>query len=136
MPPKKFPAPNNETPVERITLPTAPNQAHLYRIASGDLNPLHVDPDQAKEGGFDVPILHGLCTLGFTTRAYQTVFDTHEFEKIGTRFTAPTTPGMNLEVQFYETDSKNQMCFSTVAFDKNKSASEGTVIAKGFFETK
>jgi len=60
--------PPERKPDHTVAYKTSTDQAALYRL-SGDRNPLHIDPDFAKLGGFDRPILHGLCTFGYVGRA-------------------------------------------------------------------
>lgn len=53
---------------------TRPDAAALYRLASQDLNPLHIDPGAAAAAGFPRPILHGLATLGIVVRCLMQEF--------------------------------------------------------------
>jgi len=87
---------------------TRPDQALLYRL-NGDRNPLHSDPTFAAAAGFDKPILHGLCTYGFTGRALLHALcdsDPARFGSMGGRFKSPVVPGETLEVHAWEEDGR------------------------------
>jgi acyl dehydratase len=97
------PLPTRE-PDEVLTYTTRPDQALLYRL-SGDRNPLHSDPAFAKRAGFDRPILHGLCSYGFTGRALLHMVcgsDPARFGAMRARFSKPTMPGDALTISVWD----------------------------------
>ena len=116
--------PQNEPPADRapdheVTLQTSPDQAFVYRL-SGDRNPLHTDPSFAAMGGFERPILHGLCTYGFTGRALLGALagdDVARFHHIEGRFSSPVMPGDALTVRAWRTDG-GEAVFTTSVGDR------------------
>ena len=95
--------PPDRAPDHQVTYQTSPDQALVYRL-SGDRNPLHSDPSFAAMGGFDRPILHGLCSYGFTGRALLHSLcdgDATRFHHIEARFASPVYPGEALTVSIW-----------------------------------
>ena len=83
---------------------TSLEQAALYRL-TGDLHPIHIDPEVAKANNFSKPILHGLCTLGIAARMMAESVEVHpvELTKLSARLAAPVSPGDVLEVRANKT---------------------------------
>lgn len=94
-------APKRE-PDWTFTQRVSEEQALLYRL-SGDLNPLHADPQFAASVGFTQgPILHGLATFGFVCRAVAQKScdgDASRIRSLTAQFKKPVWPGETLEVQ-------------------------------------
>lgn len=91
-------------PTHQVTYETRKDQALTYRL-SGDRNPLHSDPAFAARGGFDEPILHGLCTYGFTGRALLHALcggKPERFRGMSGRFSRPVIPGDALTISIWK----------------------------------
>jgi acyl dehydratase len=116
-PSSKVTAPER-APDHEITYPTRTDQALLYRL-SGDRNPLHSDPKFAAMAGFDRPILHGLCTYGFTGRGLLHGLcggDPARFRSMTGRFSSPVFPGEPLTVRMW-VEGEGTAVFQTVGGD-------------------
>lgn len=119
-------------PDHTVTVQTRTDQALLYRL-SGDRNPLHSDPAFAAMGGFDKPILHGLCTYGFTGRALLHELcgsDPARFTGMDARFSSPVMPGEALTVNAWD-DGEGTAIFQTCGQDQRVVIDAGRVTFRG-----
>jgi acyl dehydratase len=112
-----FGGPKRETPLPHalparapdITcdLPTRPEMALIYRL-SGDVNPLHADPEFARAAGFPRPILHGLATFGVAGHALLKAvcgYDPARLTAMSGRFSAPVFPGETIRTEIWRDGS-------------------------------
>ena len=106
------PAPGNAAPARDpdhvAESTTLPQQGLLYRL-SGDKNPLHVDPNMAALGGFDRPILHGLCSFGVVCKAAVDNALDGDVTKVGryqARFSGVAFPGETIVTSMWREGDK------------------------------
>lgn len=88
-----------DTGSQRSDYPTSAQLAALYRL-TGDLHPIHIDPEVARQNEFDRPILHGLCTLGIAAREVANLQGQHptHLKSLSARLSAPVMPGQTISV--------------------------------------
>jgi NAD(P)-dependent dehydrogenase (short-subunit alcohol dehydrogenase family)/putative sterol carrier protein/acyl dehydratase len=108
----------------------SPDQPLLYRL-SGDIFHLHVDPEFARLAGFDMPIMHGLCTHGFACRALIACLVPGRPElvrRLACRFSKALYPGVPIKTLVWKTAAGK-------AFWRTVNAENGqVVIDNGEFE--
>ena len=116
--------PPSRAPDKVVEEKTSEDLAAIYRLM-GDWNPLHIDPEFSKVGGFDVPILHGLATFGITGKH---VFQTYgAFKNIKVRFAGTVLPGETIKTEMWKEGQKiiyratvkegNKPCISNAAVE-------------------
>ena len=108
-----------------------PNQAMLYRL-NNDLNPLHAAPQMAALGGFERPIMHGLCTFAVSTRAVQKKYAANDawlISQISARFTSHVFPGETLIVSMWK-ESNGKVVFATKTKERGKVVCQGHLVLK------
>ncbi|RYP80961.1 hypothetical protein DL770_006037 [Monosporascus sp. CRB-9-2] len=114
--------PPNRPPDVVVESRTGEDQAAIYRL-SGDYNPLHIDPGFAKMGGFEKPILHGLCSMGVAAKAVYERFG--PFRNIKVRFAGVVLPGQTLVTQMWRDEGSNRVVFETRVKKTGKLAISG-----------
>lgn len=92
----------SETPPERdvafeVVQKIDDDQTYRYAEASGDHNPIHIDPEFAKNSaGLPGIIVHGMCTMAFTSKVILDEAcggDPFRLKRIKVRFSKPVLPG-------------------------------------------
>ena len=71
-----------------------PYRPIYYAAASGDFNPIHIDPAFAQAAGLPGPVLHGLCTLAWLLEGAAAFAGAEErIAAVHTRFSRPVCVG-------------------------------------------
>jgi len=96
-------APPNRSPDAVMEEKTSTSQAALYRL-SGDYNPLHILPEYAAIGGFDLPILHGLCSMGIAGKHVLKAYGPYKDIKV--RFAGVVYPGETIVTEMWKVGQK------------------------------
>jgi acyl dehydratase len=94
-----------QRPLAEATVHVADDQPRRYADASGDHNPIHLDPAVAEAAGLPGVVLHGLCTLAMCSRVLieaVTDGDPAPLRRLAVRFSEPVLPGDDLVVALYD----------------------------------
>src|SRR6266487_1203893 len=91
---------------------------HRYAGASGDFNPIHIDPEFAKQVGLPGNILHGLYMMGLVARANSALADgdPRALKRLSVQFRGMGMPEQEIAVTgIVKSEDGDRMIIDTVA---------------------
>jgi acyl dehydratase len=98
-----------------------------YAEASGDLNPLHLDPAFARKAGFADVIVHGMLAMALLGRMLNERFTAEQLCSFDARFTGIVPVGETLHC----TARVNAVEMGAILLDLQAATSAGTVASTG-----
>lgn len=122
--------PERGAPLAAVSQTIDHDQTFRYRDASGDLNPIHVDESVAKMAGLPGIIVHGLCTMAFTSKVVIDRLcggDPTRLKRLRVRFARPVLPGQTITTKVWP-DGEYQGC-KVYAYETYNA--DGQVVIRG-----
>lgn len=113
----------------RAQMQVTEDQTYRYADASGDRNPIHVNPEFAVKVGLPGIILQGLCTMAFCQKAvldHCADRDPSRLKYLFVRFSKPVLPKDQLTTQGWLIETQN----SIRRFGFETTRPDGTVVIK------
>lgn len=108
--------PAEETPVGepllRVSQAIDQDQTYRYAEVSGDHNPIHVDENVARMVGLSGIIVHGLCTMAFTSKVIIDRLcggDPRRLKRLWVRFSRPVFPGQTVTTHVWERSLRGRL---------------------------
>ncbi len=99
------------------------DQTYRYAEASGDRNPIHTDASIAKMAGLPGIIVHGLCTMAFTSKVAIDKLcsgDPTRLKRLRVRFSRPVLPGQTITTKIWpDPETPNRQIFTFETYNPN-----------------
>jgi acyl dehydratase len=122
--------PERGQPIAVATQTIDKDQTFRYAEASGDRNPIHVDENVARMAGLPGIIVHGLCTMAFTSKVMIDKLcggDPTRLKRLRARFSKPVLPGQTITTKIWrEGERGNRVLFSYQTYNP-----DGQAVIKG-----
>jgi acyl dehydratase len=115
--------PERGDPIFTVAQTIDPDQTYRYAEASGDRNPIHVDQSIAKMAGLPGIIVHGLCTMAFTSKVAIDKLcsgDPTRLKRLHARFSRPVLPGQTITTKVWrDGEESGRQIFPYETFNAN-----------------